>query len=188
MTHAAAYATLFARNLGAKMRIARIFKGALAAAALTLAAAPVVAGKEKVEVGQPAPDFTFKLVDGTKVTRDELRGQVVVLNFWATWCIPCRKELPQLDAYYIRHKDEGLRVFAITTEDSLPPYLLKNLFSVMTISPIKGIKGPYATVGNAVPTNIVIGRDGIVRYARPGSFEYADLDATLKPLLAEKAP
>jgi len=170
------------------MRVGQILRGTLAAVALAFVGAPVSAGKEAVVVGQPAPDFTFKLVDGTKVTRDDLRGQVIVLNFWATWCIPCRKELPQLDAYYIRHKDQGLRVFAITTEDSLPPYLLKNLFSVMTISPVRGIKGPYAVVGEAVPTNIVIGRDGVVRYAKAGSFDYAGLDATLVPLLAEKAP
>lgn len=151
-------------------------------------ATPLGAYGEKVAVGQPAPDFTLTLIDGTKVTRDELRGQVVVLNFWATWCVPCRAELPTLDSYYVARKNAGLRVFAVTTEDSLQPYQLRELFKVMHISPVRKIKGPYDTIGNAVPTNIIIGRDGRVRYAKAAAFDLDGLNAVLVPLLREPAP
>jgi len=169
--------------------ISRLIRGisiALALAAGT--AAPLGAHNEKVVLGQPAPDFTLTLIDGTKITRDELRGQVVILNFWATWCVPCRAELPTLDSYYVQRKDVGLRVFAVTTEDSLQPYQLKKLFQVMHISPVRKIKGPYDTIGNAVPTNIIIGRDGRVRYAKAAAFDLDGLNAVLVPLLREPAP
>ncbi len=148
---------------------------------------PVAAG-DKVTIGQPAPDFTLTLVDGTKITRDQLRGQVVILNFWATWCVPCRAELPTLDTYYNMRKDAGLRVFAVTTEDSLPAYQLKQLFQVMHISPVRKIKGPYDTIGDAVPTNIIIGRDGRIRYAKAAAFDLDSLNAILVPLLREPMP
>lgn len=161
---------------------------ALAALALLGAApaprpAPMFAS---VKVGQPAPPFTLRLIKGGKVTLDELRGNVIVLNFWATWCVPCRKELPTLDTYYKMRKDAGLRVFAVTTEDSLQPFQLKKLFNVMTVDPVRSIKGPYDVLDGAVPTNIVIDRKGIVRYAKAGAFDLDDLNATLVPLLNEK--
>lgn len=170
-------------------RIARSVRSMVAAAILASAwlGTPVAAG-DKVAIGQPAPDFTLTLIDGTKVTRDELRGQVVVLNFWATWCVPCRTELPTLDTYYRMRKDAGLRVFAVTTEDSLPAYQLKKLFAVMHIPPVRKVKGPYDSIGNAVPTNIVIGRDGRVRYAKAGAFDLDSLNEILVPLLREPPP
>lgn len=148
---------------------------------------PVSAGDGKIKVGAVAPDFSMVLVDGSKVSLADLRGKVVVLNFWATWCVPCRKELPLLDAYYATQKDAGLRVFAVTTEDSVPLYQLKKLFAVMRIPAVKRIKGPYDWIGG-VPTNIVIGRDGKIRYAKAGAFELDALNAILVPLLREPAP
>jgi len=167
----------------------KIVRGVAASAVLASASVgmPVAAG-DKVTIGQQAPDFTLTLIDGTKITRDQLHGQVVILNFWATWCVPCRAELPTLDAYYVARKDVGLRVFAVTTEDSLQPYQLKKLFQAMHISPVRKIKGPYDTIGNAVPTNIIIGRDGRIRYAKAAAFDLDDLNAILVPLLREPMP
>ena len=156
-----------------------VLAAALAIAAPAAAKAPVV--------GQPAPDFQVKLMDGTKVSLADLRGQVVILNFWATWCGPCKRELPLLDAYYRVQKNHGLRVFAITTEGSVPNAALKDLFGALAITPIKGIKGPYAEK-NAVPTNYVIDRRGIVRYAKAAAFDLDDLNRELVPLLNEKPP
>ena len=153
---------------------------------LGLAALVSLGGAKAPSIGQPAPDFQVKLMDGSKVSLAQLRGQVVVLNFWATWCGPCKRELPLLDAYYRSQKDQGLRVFAITTEDSVPAYALKTLFAAMAITPIKGIKGPYG-VQRAVPTNYIIDRHGIVRYARAAAFDLDDLNRELVPLLKEPA-
>ena len=153
--------------------------------ACLLAGAPAAAKEAKV--GQKAPDFELTLVDGSKVRLSELRGKVVVLNFWATWCAPCKAELPMLDRYYQLRRDAGLRAFAITTEDSVPLFKLKELFSVMSMPSAKRIKGPYRTLG-AVPTNYVIDRAGVVRYAKAAAFDLDDMNRILVPLLREPAP
>ena len=156
-------------------------------AAAMAATAPLLLGATQPKIGQPAPDFELTLVDGSKIKLDQLRGQVVVLNFWATWCGPCKQELPLLDTYYELQRKAGLRVFAVTTEDSLQPYQLRKLFAVMHIPPVRRIKGPY-DVMTGVPTNYVVGRDGVLRYAKAGAFDLDELNAVLVPLLKEPAP
>ncbi|WEK00289.1 MAG: redoxin domain-containing protein [Candidatus Sphingomonas phytovorans] len=138
-------------------------------------------------VGEPAPDFELTLVDGSKVSLDQLRGQVVVLNFWATWCVPCREELPLLDRYYELQQKAGLRVFAIATEDSIPLYKMKKLFEVMHMPSAKKIKGPYSIL-EGVPTNYIIDRSGRIRYAKAAAFDLEALNRTIIPLLKEPTP
>ena len=72
--------------------------------------------------GQPAPDFTLKTLDGSTVTLSKLQGQPVLINFWASWCTPCRAEMPEIVQAYEAHKADGLIVLAInmTFQDSLP--------------------------------------------------------------------
>ena len=138
-------------------------------------------------IGSAAPDFELTLMDGSKVSLASLKGQVVLLNFWATWCVPCRKELPTLDGYYALQKPHGLRVFAITTEGSVPLFQLKKLFAAMAIPSARRIKGPYGPL-TGVPTNFVIDRAGVLRYAQSGAFDLDSLNTVLVPLLQEKAP
>ena len=133
-----------------------------------------------------APPFTLTLVDGTTVTSTELRGQVIVLNYWATWCGPCKAELPMLNRVYQLRKDRGLRVFAVATEDSLPNYRLKKLFDLLAIPAVRKVKGPYGVL-EGVPTNYVIDRNGRVRLAQAGALDLADMNAKVLPLLDERA-
>lgn len=160
-------------------RALRLLGLGMVALLLTAAKAP--------KVGDVAPNFELTLIDGSKVTLDQLRGQVVLLNFWATWCVPCREELPTLDRYYELQQKAGLKVFAIATEDSLPLYQMKKLFSVMHIPSARRIKGPYPIL-QGVPTNYIIDRSGRIRYARAAAFDLEALNATIVPLLREPAP
>jgi peroxiredoxin len=146
----------------------------------------LTAAKEP-KVGDVAPNFELTMIDGSKVTLDQLRGQVVVLNFWATWCVPCREELPLLDRYYDIQQKAGLKVFAIATEDSVPLSQLKKLFAVMHIPSAKRIKGGYPIL-KGVPTNYIIDRSGHIRYARAGAFDLDALNRLLVPLLKEPVP
>ena len=154
-------------------------------AAAMMAALPAAA--QAPRVGQPAPDFQLTLIDKSKVRLADLRGKVVVLNFWATWCVPCRVELPTLDRYHQLRKDRGLAVFAVATEGSLPLYRMKPLFAAMSMPSARSIKGQYPVLGG-VPTNYVIDRRGIVRYAKSGAFTLDTLNEVLVPLLQEPAP
>jgi cytochrome c biogenesis protein CcmG, thiol:disulfide interchange protein DsbE len=140
-----------------------------------------------LKVGQPAPNFELRLVNGKRVHLSDLRGQVVVLNYWATWCAPCRTELPLLNGYFVAASERHwpLRIFAVATEDSIPEYQLKHLFSVLSISPADKIRGgPFADV-DALPTNYVIDKAGVLRYAKAGAFQLDDLNAILIPLINE---
>ncbi len=132
------------------------WRGLLIAAAMGWAA-PASAATPRIVVGEPAPEAEMTLLDGSKVALSSLRGQVVVLNFWATWCAPCRVELPLLDGYYRRVERHGLRVFAVTTEDSVPLHRLKPVFATLALTPVKRVKGVYSGI-KAVPTNYVIDR------------------------------
>ena len=158
---------------------------AFVAAALLATATPSLAGPA-LKVGKPAPEATLSMLTGQPIKLSSLRGQVVVLNYWATWCVPCRVELPLLDRYYRIQAKNGLRVFAVTTEDSLPMNKLKPLFGALAITPVRKIRGPYDY--EAVPTNIVIDRAGIVRYAKSGGFDLQKMNEILVPLLNEPAP
>jgi thiol-disulfide isomerase/thioredoxin len=154
---------------------------------LPLALSGATIGKKPV-VGQIAPDAELTLIDGTKLNLGDMRGDVVVLNFWATWCVPCRTELPILDTYYQIQKRHGLRVYAVTTEGSVPLYKLKPLFGQLKIAPARRIKGPYGPIDGGVPTNYIIDRSGKVRYAKAGALTLEILNEQLVPLLREPAP
>ena len=159
---------------------------AIMIAAAIAAATPAAARAPRV--GQPAPPATIVTYDGQKLSLADLRGQVVVLNFWATWCGPCKAELPLLDAAAAQARARGLRVFAVATEDSVAPSYLKKLAAVLSFPLVRRMRGSYDMIDNAVPTNYVIDRAGVVRYASAGAFTVESINATLLPLLREPPP
>jgi len=151
-----------------------------------LCAAPGYAAKFKV--GEPAPDFTIRTLDGQKIKLADLRGQVVVLNFWATWCGPCKRELPLLDAAYRTWEKNGLRVFAVTTESSLQPAQIRPVIKLLALTAVRSISRPYEPIEGAIPTNFIIDRNGTLRYAKAAAFDIDDLNKEVGTLLGEPAP
>jgi peroxiredoxin len=156
--------------------------------ALLLGVAPMPPAKKKVVIGQPAPEFVLRTYAHENISLSSLRGQVVVLNLWATWCVPCKTEMPMMDSYYRQYSGKGLRIFAVATEDSVPPYKLKALSAALSFPLVLQLRGGAYDVLDGVPTNFIIDRNGIVRYAKADAFDRAEFDAVLKPLLAEPAP
>ncbi len=166
------------------MRISR-YPAALAALAV-LFVDP--AASAHVKPGQPAPNYILTTFDRHKISSDQLRGQVVVINLWATWCTPCKQEMPLLDGYYRAHARDGLRIFAVATEGSVPPSKLQTLASTLSFPLVRHVSSGAFPVIDGVPTSYVIDRAGIVRYAETNAFDAATLDKVVGPLLAEAAP
>jgi peroxiredoxin len=162
------------------MRRASIAAGALAA----LLAGPAAAGPE---VGKPAPDFTVTTFQGRKVSLADLQGDVVILNFWATWCGPCRQELPFLELAFRKYAQFGFQVLAVATEDSVPEEKLRPLAARLTIPFVKRMKGPYRDL-DAVPTNFIIDRTGKLVYAKAAALDAESFNEIVVPLLRAPVP
>jgi len=126
-------------------------------------------GKEEQHplVGKPAPDFTLETVDGGKVKLSDLKNKVVVIDFWATWCGPCRLAFPHLQevANNKALADKGLKVLAIDVEEEKPGVeaFVKQAKYTLTVPLDTDAKVFGAYQGAVFPTTLVVGRDGKVR-------------------------
>ena len=143
------------------------------------------------DVGQPAPEFKIKPFNGDEFVLSAARGQVVILHFWATWCVPCQKEMPALDAYYRQHRSEGLSVVAIAMDkENLAKAQTGSAGYAFVSGPAKqaSFKG-YGRIWR-LPLTFVIDRKGILRAdgwdGNKSGIDAAALDATVTPLLKEK--
>jgi cytochrome c biogenesis protein CcmG/thiol:disulfide interchange protein DsbE len=155
--------------------------------ALTALGMTAGAAAKDATVGQPAPPFSLTTYDKRKLKLADLQGKVVVINWWATWCGPCKAEMPMMSAFHRRHKDEGFEIFGVTTEDSVPPYMLKRVSEALSYPLALRFSGNSYPILNGVPTSYVIDRHGIVRYAKAGAFDEREFDSIILPLLREPA-
>lgn len=123
-----------------------------------------------VAVSSPAPDFTLKSLDGTNLRLEEYRGQVVLLNFWASWCGPCRQEMPVLDKIHQRYEDTGFAVLGVNVEGEAAPAQeivdKTDITFPVLIDAGQSVSELYEL--EAMPSTVVIDRDGMVRYVHRG--------------------
>jgi peroxiredoxin len=159
----------------------------VAAAAAFFSLSTSALATKPAKAGQPAPEFTLVTYDKQKVRLQDLRGKVVVINHWATWCGPCKAEMPMMSAFHKRFKDRGFEIFGVTTEDSVPAYQLKQLSQVLSYRLVIRFSGNYPIL-DGVPTSYVIDRTGVVRYAKSGAFSGDEFIRLVIPLLNEPAP
>ena len=113
-------------------------------------------------VGEPAPPFTLKGVKGSTVSLASYKGKVVLLDFWATWCRPCRIEMPRIEALYKEFKARGLVVFGVNyAEDPavVKAFLAQNPYTIPILLDPKGDAGRLYQA-DAIPTLVVVGKDG----------------------------
>lgn len=127
-------------------------------------------GASYLYASQLAPDFTLKSKESGNIRLSEQRGNIVMVNFWASWCGPCREELPEMEALYQEYRDLGFEILAVNVDDeeSKADILLDDIevsFPVL-----------YDTAGNvsklydvnAMPTTVIIDRDGNQRLLHLG--------------------
>lgn len=131
-----------------------------------------------------APDFSLSTIDGETLKLSDYKGKVIILDFWATWCPPCRKEIPDLIKLYDKYKDKGLIIIGISSEDTN---------TLKEFSEDNGINYPIA-LGNQkvaeayggiqyIPTTFVIDREGNIIKKHVGFTEYEVFEAEIKELL-----
>ncbi len=133
-------------------------------------------------IEQSLPDFTFKTIDGRDLRISELRGKVVLVNFWATWCPPCKEEMPIFEREYKRCKDKGFEVLAVnmdSSEFSLEKFLKENRYSFTIVRPSGDLEKELKLMG--FPTSYLLDKDGKVYRIRLGV--YKELEKDLKELL-----
>lgn len=146
---------------------------------LLLALSGCYSGSRPPRIGSTAPDFTVQ-DSQTKVTLSQLRGQVIVLNFWATWCAPCVEEVPSLVEMQRRMKAKGVTVIAVSVDvdDSAYRQFLKahnvNLLTVR--DPDQKSNALYGT--SKFPETYVIDRSGVMRRKFIGAVDWTEPEIT----------
>ena len=121
-------------------------------------------------VSGPAPDFTLKSQDGSNIKLSELRGQVVMVNFWASWCGPCRQEMPLLEQLYQRYQPMGFTLLGVNVEEdsAAANKILKEIpVSFPILYDNKNSVSEHYQV-RAMPSTFLIDRDGNIRYLHKG--------------------
>ncbi len=138
---------------------------------LTLLLSLLTAGSAlALDVGGAAPDFTLKSRSGENIKLSELRGEVVMVNFWASWCAPCRQEMPLLEELHERYSDLGFTLLGVNVEEDSSAALdmLKEI--PVTFPVLFDNRNTVSKLYNvvAMPTTVILDRDGTVRYVHKG--------------------
>ena len=154
-------------------------------ALLTVNVAGPGAAVDTPVVGRPAPDFDLQTLDGGRLSLAELRGSPVVVNFWASWCIPCREEAPLLTAAARDYEGQGLRVVGIVYQDNAAS---ARDFMDRYSQTYPGLLDPdgrtaidYGVFG--IPETFFIDRDGIVRSRQVGPVTKEGLDRQIREII-----
>lgn len=151
---------------------------------LGLAEEPV-ADSGLAAAGSPAPGFQLQTLDGTAVSLADYQGDVVVINFWATWCPPCRAEMPGIQAVYETYKADGLTVLAVNAQedtDTIQAFLQETGFTFPVLPDPYG-QAIRAYGVRSFPATFILNRDGNIDTIHQGQITPEDLEAIVRPLL-----
>jgi cytochrome c biogenesis protein CcmG, thiol:disulfide interchange protein DsbE len=142
-----------------------------------------------------APSATIEgtTLDGAPFSVAALKGKVVLVNFWATWCAPCRTEMPALEGFYLAHRADGLAMIAISMDDPARRKVARQIASGFHFPTaiVRDVTLPSALRPTMLPVTLVYDRNGALRYdsrrAKGGPLDVATLDRVVGPLLREGA-
>ena len=131
---------------------------------------------KQIQVGFPAPNFTFPDLNGQQVSLSDHRGKVVLVNIWATWCPPCRQEMPSMQKLYERFEGENFEILAVsidsTGREAVGPFMrTMNLTFPALLDSRENIRPLYGVTG--VPESFIIDKEGIVVEKIIGPIDWA---------------
>ncbi|MCD6385436.1 TlpA family protein disulfide reductase [Candidatus Sumerlaeota bacterium] len=153
-----------------------------------------VIGKPESAVPKPAnwgdaPDFTLPKLGGGSFTLSSLRGKVIILNFWATWCKLCRKEIPYLISLQTEYKDKGLEIVGVSLdkgkEKAVSPMAERLGINYPIVFSDHKIERKYG-VSIGLPVSIIIDRNGNIAGRHLGEFSEEVFEKKVKPLLEKE--
>lgn len=149
------------------------------------APSPTAAAPRLATVGQVAPDFALPTLGGQTARLSDYRGQVVLVNLWATWCPPCRMEVPELVSAYNRYKGRGFTILAINQGEGrgeVQAFAGEHGMSFPVLLDLeRAILSAYRTRG--IPTSFLVDRQGVLRQVVVGALDEEQLSRLVEPLL-----
>jgi peroxiredoxin len=138
-----------------------------------------------IRPGQPAPDFDLPALSGETLRLSDLKGQVVLVNLWATWCPPCKAEMPAINAFYRAHREAGFTALMANMQEdgeTVRAFIEANGFSFPALLDGQGeLMKLYGVRG--LPTTFIIDRNGRVQHIQTGAITQAELETIVTPLL-----
>ena len=145
------------------------------------------AGPALIAFGYPAPNFELETLTGETAVLEDYQGDVVLINFWATWCPPCKAEMPDINAFYQANQNDGLTVLAVNAQEdksTVGRFIESNgfVFPVL-LDPVGDVARQFQV--NSFPTTIILDRDGTIQTIHNGLITAEQLDAVVTPLLAQ---
>jgi peroxiredoxin len=165
------------------MNSIRFFSTALALSLLLTA--PLLRAADDFKPA-PAPAWQLKDVNGTVVSFDQFKGKVVVLDFWATWCAPCRSEIPGYIALQEKYAKAGLVMVGVSLDREGPEVVKKFMtdqkINYQIVLGDEKIAEAFGGV-EAIPTTFIIDRQGTIRYRKVGAMPAGEFEAVVAPFL-----
>jgi len=142
------------------------------------------------DLNQALPNLPFTTLDGRMGTLEGLRGKVVLVNFWATWCPYCRKEMPAMQRFYDDFRGRGFEILAFSIDDDpakVAQFMRKEGYTFAAAMADGDIQQAFGPVSQ-VPMSMIIDRDGRLRHSIKGQVYYGRIEDLVQPLLAPSQP
>ncbi len=172
------------RNRSAGRRSAALAAAAVGAA-LLVGAAGLMLSIDTGASSATRTNLSLQALDGGTIRLADYRGKTVALNFWATWCPPCRAEMPELNRYFLDHRDQGFVLVAVNTGETpelARGFIRENGFTFpVALDPDSRIADRFGITG--LPVTLIIGPEGEIIYRHTGLITLDVLDAQVRPLL-----